>query len=85
MRKVRNMGPNPIEGITNLFIISSTLIQQGDQMSLIVRSKVKACIKGMRFSGDFCNALDKKVEQVIKDAAKRAKDNGRATIRPVDI
>jgi histone H3/H4 len=54
-------------------------------MSLIVRSKVKACIKGMRFSGDFCNDLDEKVEEVIKEAAKRAKDNGRATIRPHDL
>lgn len=54
-------------------------------MSLIVRSKVKATIKGMRFAGDFYNALDKKVEAILRDAAKRAKDNGRATIRPVDL
>jgi len=54
-------------------------------MSLIVRSKVKSTIKGMRFAGDFYGALDKKVEEVLRAAAKRAKDNGRATIRPVDI
>jgi len=54
-------------------------------MSLIVRSKVKAAIKGMRFSGDFYKALDKKVEEMLKEAAKRAKDNGRATIRPYDL
>jgi len=54
-------------------------------MSLIVRSKVKSAVKGMRFAGDFYGALDKKVEEILKDAAKRAKDNGRATIRPVDI
>ncbi len=54
-------------------------------MSLIVRSKVKSAVKGMRFAGDFYAALDKKVDEILKDAAKRAKDNGRATIRPVDI
>ena len=54
-------------------------------MSLIVRSKVKSTIKGMRFSGDFYNALDKKVEEILNGASKRAKGNGRATIRPVDL
>jgi len=54
-------------------------------MSLIVRSKVKATVKGMRFSGDFYKALDKSVECMIKNAASRAKGNGRATIRPVDL
>ena len=54
-------------------------------MSLIVRSKVKSAIKGMRFAGDFYNALDKKVGEILKEAAQRAKGNGRATIRPVDL
>ena len=54
-------------------------------MSLIVRSKVKSAVKGMRFAGDFFKALDKKVDEIIKEAGKRAKGNGRATIRPVDL
>ncbi len=54
-------------------------------MSLIVRSKVKSTVKGMRFAGDFYAALDKKVDAVIKEAAKRAKENGRATVRPCDL
>jgi hypothetical protein len=57
----------------------------GDFVSLIVRSKVKSTVKGMRFAGDFYAALDKKVEAILKDAAKRAKDNGRATVRPCDL
>jgi histone H3/H4 len=61
------------------------LIFKGDLMSLIVRSKVKSAVKGMRFSGDFYNALDKSVDSLIKAAAKRAKDNGRATVRPCDL
>jgi len=39
----------------------------------------------MRFAGDFFAALDKKMDLVIKEAAKRAKENGRATIRPCDL
>jgi histone H3/H4 len=54
-------------------------------MSLIVRSKVKSAVKNMRFAGNFYDALDKKVDAVIKEAAKRAKDNGRATVRPCDL
>ncbi len=54
-------------------------------MSLVVRSKVKSTVKGMRFAGDFFAALDKKMDFVIKEAAKRAKENGRATIRPCDL
>lgn len=68
-----------------LFKLGQALILQGDFVSLIVRSKVKSAAKGMRFSGDFFNALDKKVDTVIKEAAKRAKENGRATVRPCDL
>ena len=53
--------------------------------SLIVRSKIKGVVKNMRFSGDFFDALDKKVAEVVKEAAGRAKKNGRATIRPHDL
>ena len=54
-------------------------------MSLIVRSKVKAALKGMRASGDLYAALDKKVDEVLKKAAVRAKSNGRATVRAQDL
>lgn len=54
-------------------------------MALVVRSKVKGVVKGMRFSGDFFGALDKAVMEMVKCAADRAKKNGRATVRPVDI
>jgi histone H3/H4 len=54
-------------------------------MALVVRSKVKSVIKNMRFSGDFFDALDKKVEAIVKEAAKRAKANKRATLRPYDL
>ena len=54
-------------------------------MSLIVRSKVKKAAKGVRVSSDFYSALDKKVDEVIKEATRRAKGNKRATIRAVDL
>jgi len=54
-------------------------------MGLIVRSKIKSAVSGMRLSGDFYSALDKKVEDILKDATRRAKDNGRATVRPCDL
>jgi histone H3/H4 len=57
----------------------------GDLMALVVRSKVKGVVKGMRFSGDFFDAMDKAVMNMVKAAAERAKKNGRATVRPVDL
>jgi len=54
-------------------------------MSLIVRSKVKKAAKGVRISSDFYDALDRKVEEVIKKASVRAKGNKRATLRAVDL
>ncbi len=54
-------------------------------MSLVVKSKIRDVVKGMRFSGDFANALDKKVAETVKEAAARAKANGRATVRPNDL
>jgi len=61
------------------------MILQGDLMSLIVRSKVKSAAKGVRVSSDFYSALDKKVEEAIREATRRAKGNKRATIRAVDL
>lgn len=54
-------------------------------MSLVVKSKVKDVVKDMRFAGDFADALDKKVSEIVKGAASRAKANGRATVRPNDL
>jgi len=53
--------------------------------ALVVRSKARECCKGMRVSGDFFDALDKEVENLLKKAVKRAKANGRSTLRPADL
>jgi len=52
---------------------------------LVVRSKIKGAAKGMNVAGDFAEALSQRVEQLIQDAARRAKDNGRATVKARDL
>jgi len=54
-------------------------------MSLVVRSKVKKSLKGMRAAGNLYDALSKEVEEMLKRASVRAKENGRATVRPCDL
>ena len=39
----------------------------------------------MNVAGDFADALSVKVEQLIQDAMKRAKENKRSTIQPKDL
>ncbi|MDO8556322.1 MAG: DUF1931 domain-containing protein [Nanoarchaeota archaeon] len=52
---------------------------------LVVRSKIKDVAKNMNVAGDFAEELSKRVEVLIKDAARRAKDNGRATVKARDL
>lgn len=54
---------------------------------LVVQSKVKETIKGLdlRMDGNLAEALDAKVKEILQAAAKRAKDNGRGTLRPYDL
>ncbi|MCD6403418.1 MAG: DUF1931 domain-containing protein [Candidatus Aenigmarchaeota archaeon] len=52
---------------------------------LVVKSKVRELVKDMRFSGDFFDALDEKVAELVKQAVKRAEANGRKTVRAHDL
>ena len=57
---------------------------------ITVRTQIKDILKesGLEvenISGDFMDKLDEKVKQLILDAAKRAKDNGRRTIMGKDV
>jgi histone H3/H4 len=56
-------------------------------MSYVVASAIKELLKkhGMMTAGDFPEAVSKHVEQALTMAAKRAKDNGRVTVRPCDL
>ena len=54
--------------------------------ALAVKSAVKSSMpKGVRVSGDFMNALDKRIADLLADAVKRCKANGRKTCRPADL
>ncbi|MBT4824300.1 DUF1931 domain-containing protein [Candidatus Woesearchaeota archaeon] len=54
-------------------------------MSVIVRSKIKEYAKDFNVSGDFADALNKKVEHLIKDACTRAEANARKTVMAKDL
>ncbi len=56
-------------------------------MGLVVVSGVKEVVKKheMNCGGDLCEALDKKVEHLIAEAAARAKSNDRKTVRAGDL
>ncbi|OYT30964.1 DUF1931 domain-containing protein [Candidatus Woesearchaeota archaeon ex4484_78] len=56
---------------------------------IIVRSKIKeyAEVDGTKFqvASDFADALAKKVEELIKEACRRAQANGRKTVMGKDL
>ncbi len=54
---------------------------------LVVASKVKDAIKeeDCNTASDVVDALSAKVAKMIKDAASRAKENGRKTVRACDF
>jgi len=54
-------------------------------MALVVKSAIRKILKGYRVSGDFWKALDKCVKECVTAAAKRAKANGRKTVRGYDL
>ena len=52
---------------------------------LVVKAKIKDVAEGYNVSGDLAEALDKKVEELIKAACKRAQENGRKTVMAKDL
>jgi histone H3/H4 len=52
---------------------------------LIVKSKIKEAVSGLNVSGDVPQALNKKVNSLLTDAAERAKANGRRTLQARDL
>lgn len=55
--------------------------------TLVVGSKVKDFIKeaDLRSDGDLIEALSGRVEEILKSAMGRCKENGRSTVRPCDL
>ncbi len=59
-----------------------------DQEILVVQSKVREFLKGQgdyNIGSDLVGAVSTRVETVLKDAARRAKENGRKTIQARDV
>lgn len=53
--------------------------------SVIVKSKIKEVASDHNVAGDFADALDEEVRQLVKDAAQRAEANGRKTLMAKDL
>ncbi|MBI4450409.1 DUF1931 domain-containing protein [Candidatus Woesearchaeota archaeon] len=51
----------------------------------VIKSNIKEAAGDICVGCDFHEALDRKVEQIIKDAAQRAKLNGRRTVMARDL
>jgi histone H3/H4 len=54
-------------------------------VDLIVKSKIKEAVKELNVAGEVAEALNKKVEHLLHEAAERAKANGRRTLQARDI
>ncbi len=54
-------------------------------MSVVVKAKIKEIVENFNVSGDFADALDKKVTEIIKTATERAEANGRRTVMAKDL
>ncbi len=52
---------------------------------IISKTKTKEAVTKCNVSGEFYEALDAKVRELIAAAEKRALENGRKTVRPHDL
>ncbi len=52
---------------------------------LVVKAKIKDAAQGYNVSGDFAEALNKKVEELVKAACARAEGNSRKTVMAKDL
>ena len=52
---------------------------------LVVKAKIKSVIPGYNVAGDVAEALNAKVEALVKAAAARAEGNGRKTVMAKDL
>ena len=52
---------------------------------LVVKAKIKDAAGKYNVAGDFADALNKKVEALVKDACSRAEGNGRRTVMAKDL
>ena len=53
--------------------------------TLIVKAKVREACGDMSVSADFADALNEQVNELVKKAVWRAKENGRRTVMGKDL
>lgn len=52
---------------------------------IVVKAKIKEIAGDYNVAGDVAEALNKKVEQIVKDACSRAEANSRKTVMAKDL
>ncbi len=55
------------------------------EVKLIVASKIKEAVPDLQVASEVPEALNKKVEHLLKEASERAKANGRRTLCARDL
>jgi len=56
-----------------------------EDIELIVKSKIKSAVPELSVSSDVPEALNRKVLELLNEASKRAKLNGRRTLQARDL
>lgn len=56
-----------------------------EDIELIVKSKIKSAVPELSVSSDVPDALNRKVLELLNEASKRAKLNGRRTLQARDL
>lgn len=54
-------------------------------IDLIIKSKIKSAVPEMSVAAEVAEALNKKVLQLLEEATRRAKLNGRRTLQARDL
>jgi histone H3/H4 len=54
-------------------------------VDLIIKSKIKDAVPELNVAAEVIEALNKKVESMLKEATERAKSNGRRTLQARDL
>ncbi len=52
---------------------------------LIIKSKIKEAVPELQVASEVAEALNRKVEELLKVASERAKANGRRTLQARDL
>ncbi len=54
-------------------------------VDLVIKSKIKSAVPDLNVASEVAEALNKKIEHLLKDASERAKANGRRTLQARDL